>query len=115
MIHQLKLESLKDLDAGKAVIAFERHLTRAANDCADRPGDRKPRKVILEINLTPVLDEDLDCTEVKAQIQVTSKVPVHRTKVYSLGMRRNGILVFNEDSPEAIDQTTLLPDDDGEA
>jgi ribosomal protein L30/L7E len=116
-IKALTLESLKDLDYGKAHLAFQAHLARAAQDCLDRPGDSKARTVTLSIGLVPVLESDLDCTEVKAQIQVTSKVPVHRTKVYSLGLRRNGGLVFSEDSPEAIDQATFFdgePDAGGE-
>lgn len=116
-IKALTLESLKDLDYGKAFVAFQAHLTRAAQDCLDRPGDQKARSVQFQIALVPVLDPGtLDCSTVKAQIQVTSKVPVHRTKVYEMGLRKNGGLVFSEDSPEAIDQTTFFdgePDDGG--
>jgi hypothetical protein len=107
-IVQLTLDSLNRLDFGKANETFQRHLARAAVDCMDRPTDSKPRKVLLQIDLVPVMEQDGDCTEVAAQIQVVSKVPAHRTKVYSLGLRRNGALVFNEDSPTNIDQTTIF-------
>lgn len=111
-IHQFKLESLEHLDSGKALEAFNLHIKRAALDCFDRPGDPKARKVVLQVDLEPVIDDAGECVEVKAQIHATSKVPDHKTRVYSLGLRRNGILVFNEDSLDNIYQSTLLPDDE---
>lgn len=113
MLHQLTLDSLKDLDSGKAAVAFENHLRRVASDCYDRPADATSRKVTMEIAFTPVMEPDGSCSEVKAQIHVKSSVPTHRTKVYSLGLRPNGNFVFSEHSPDNINQPTLM-DDDGE-
>lgn len=107
------IESLKDLDGGKAAAAFETHVKRAAIDCLDRPADNKPRKVTLEVAITPVLEPGGDCTEVEVQIYAKSTVPPHRTKPYSFGLRRNGVLVFNPDSTDNIDQSTLLPGEEG--
>jgi hypothetical protein len=109
-IHQLSLDALDKLDMGKAAEAFRLHLRRAALDCLDRPGDDKPRTVVLKVALKPAMEPDGDCTEVKGQFHVASKVPDHRTKVYSFGLRKNGGLVFNEDSPESIDQSTMFED-----
>lgn len=111
-IHALTLDSLKHLDLGKADAGFKTHLERAARDCMDRPGDDKKRKVILEIAMEPLMLPDGTCDEVKAQIQITSKIPSHRTRVYSFGLRRNGTLTFNEDSPDNVNQTTMLEDDE---
>lgn len=111
-IQQFTLDNLKDLDGGKAAAAFETHVRRAAMDCMDRPGDGKARKVILEVTLSPVMDPAGDCTEVEAQIHAKSTVPPHRTKPYSFGLRRNGVLVFNPDSVENVDQATLISEDD---
>lgn len=110
-VHQFTLRSLEDLDGGKAYAAFALHLKRAAVDCMDRPADGKPRKVLLEVALVPVIEPDGGCSEVKAQIYAKSTVPTHRTKVYSFGLRKNGVLAFNEDSLEAIDQTTMFDED----
>jgi hypothetical protein len=109
----LSLDSLKELDGGKIANAINLHLKRAANDCYDRPGDKKPRKVSLEISVVPVLDSEArSCSEVKAQVHVASSVPKHRTREISLGLKPNGALVFNPDSPDRIDQTTFLKNEE---
>lgn len=111
-IKQFTLESLRDLDGGRALEAFGLHIKRATLDCEDRPGDPKPRKVTLTFSLVPVLDPDLQCSEVKGQLHSASTVPPHRTKEYSFGLRRGGMLVFNDDSPTNINQGSLLDDDE---
>lgn len=106
------LDTLKDLEAGKAHQAFNLHMTRAAQDCFDRPGDDKARTVIMQVDIKPVLDDDGSCSEVKAQIQVRSKVPTHRTRVYSFGLHSHGHLSFNEDDPMDISAPTMFEDED---
>lgn len=108
----LTLKSLADLDLGKGAEAFQRHLRRAIEDCMDRPADTTARKVTLEISVVPVMEQGGDCTEVAAQIHCASKVPPHRTKIYSMGVRKGGHLVFNPDSPDDINQTTFLGEED---
>lgn len=111
-VRQLSLESLKQLDDGKPMAAFNTHLARIAADCLDRPADSKERVVNLKLVCKPQLQPDGDCTEVKMQLFVTSSIPTHKTKVYSCGLRKNGVLVFNPDSLDAVDQTTFLSDED---
>jgi ribosomal protein L30/L7E len=110
-IHAFTLENLESLDLGKASVAFNAHVKRVAMDCLDRPGDANPRKVSMEVVVKPVTNDDGSCERVKLQIQVTSKIPSHRTRVYDLGLRRNGQFVFSEDSPENFDQTTMFDED----
>jgi len=109
-IKQLTIQNFEHLDGGKAALSFNAHIQRVAMDCMDRPGDPRARKVTLSVDLTPVLGEDGSADEVKMKFHVKSSVPDHKSKVYSLGMRMNGVLIFNEDSPEAIDQSTFLED-----
>lgn len=109
-----RLDTMAALDNGKAVATFAQHLQRAALDCYDRPGDGTARKVTLEVSLTPVLEEDRDCTEVSMQMRVASVLPKHQTKVYSLGLRQGGKLVFNPDSPSNINQSTFEMNGDDE-
>jgi len=108
----LTLENLEHLDLGIANAAFQQHIKRVALDCLDRPGDSSSRKVTMEILIKPELLPDGSCDRVKLQIQIGSKVPTHRTKVYDLGLRKNGVLAFSEDSPDNFDQTTLFDGDD---
>ena len=94
---------------------FKRFLDRAAADCEDRPSDPKGRKVTLEIEMTPVLESDLQCTEVKAIVKAKLSVPDFKTKEYSFGLRKTNkgaILVFSEDSPSNINQQSLDLGDD---
>jgi hypothetical protein len=109
---QLSLESLAELDDGKPMAAFNVHLERIARDCMDRPGDAKERAVTLKVICKPVMESDGDCSEVKTQIFVTSSIPTHKTKVYSFGLRRNGVIVFNPESLDSVDQTTMFGDED---
>lgn len=113
-LQQFTLDALRDLDGGKAAEAFRLHVQRAALDCLDRPADPKPRVVTLQFSVAPVLETDGSCDRVEVQINASSKVPNHRTRVYSFGLRRNGILVFNPDSPDSVDQGTFLPDGDNQ-
>lgn len=115
MIREVTLANLDKLDDGKASIAFQRHLQRAVADCLDRPNDAKARVVVLKVAIVPVVEQDGGCREANAQIHVESKVPVHRTKTYSFGVRANASMVFNEDSLDDVSQKTIFdnePDDD---
>jgi hypothetical protein len=105
------LENLENLDLGKASTAFNLQIKRIAADCLDRPGDANARKVTLEVAAKPVVNDDGSCERVKLQIQVSSKIPSYRTRVYDLALRKNGVLVFSEESPENFDQKTFF---DGE-
>lgn len=110
-LEEFTLGSIKDLGGGKAALAFAQHVRRAALDCKDRPGDGAARKVTLELVLSPILQPDGDCDEVSAQLKVSSTVPKQQTKPYSFGLRANGMLTFNPDSLDNVDQATMLKDD----
>lgn len=107
---QFTLANICELDGGVAAVTFEQLVRRAALDCMDRPGDGKARKITLEVTLIPRQEQCGDCTEVEAQVHAKCTVPPHRTKPYSFGLRKNGVLVFNSDSPDNVNQTTLLDD-----
>lgn len=109
-LYQLSLENLPALDLGKVNEAFRAQLARVVQDCMDRPGEQKARKVTLEVTVTPVLQSDGDCTEAKVQMQVVASTPKLRTREYSMGIRRGGGLVFNEDDPEDITSPTMFED-----
>lgn len=111
-LHALDFKSLSILDGGKINTALQMHLQRASLDCQDRPGDPKARTVTVDLTFVPVTEQDGDCTEVKMDVKIKSKVPVHQSKAYSAGLRRNGTFVFNEYSLDSVGQGTFLEDDD---
>ncbi len=104
MKQELTLENLKELDFGKVDVAFARHLKRAVEDCMDRPGDETARVVRLSFLLKPVKDQDGHADDVAMQCQVTSKVPAHKSKVFSCRPRKGGHLFFDSETPENFDQ-----------
>lgn len=107
---EFSLENLSEIDGGKAALAFQEHVRRATLDCMDRPGDVKKRTVTFKVEITPLMQDDGDCTEVVMRLHAASSVPPHQTRLLSLGIRRNGSLVFNPDSPNDVNQATLLPE-----
>lgn len=97
----LSLDSLKELDMGKVQMAFNHELTRTVKDCVDRPGDTNPRKVAIELSLTPQIDKDTgQCEGVHGEFKVRSKTPDRVSKVYDFGLNKKGQLYFNAESPE---------------
>lgn len=107
-VHELTLESIKnDLAGGRVGEAFALELKRCVTDCEDRPGDDKPRKVMLEIELKPSTDEKGFCENVWGQIRGSSSVPKRKTKPISFGVRRGGMLVFNDLSEDNFNQKTI--------
>lgn len=111
-IKPLSLANLKHLDDGKAAAAFDAHLKRIAQDCLDRPGDATARSVVMEVIVKPIVEDNGNCDRVDSQINVKSKIPTHKTRVFNFGLHRNGQFAFSEDSPDNYDQTTIFDDEE---
>jgi hypothetical protein len=109
----LDLATLKDLDGGKPAIAFRRAVEDCVKDCADRPTERRSRKVTLELVLTPVPAEDPEfegsfhADGATGEFKIKSAIPNRQTRPYSFGMDRNGRLFFSTESPANVKQTTF--------
>jgi len=103
---QLSLSSLEQLD-GRIEALFQKHLAFLSSDCMNRPGDKTPRKLSLELSIVPQTDPATgECDDVFVSIEAKSKVPTYKTKEYPLRVSRGGLL-FNADIPDAIDQTSI--------
>lgn len=114
-VEEFKFQKLGDLDNGLSVATFNKLLTAAAQDCWDRPGDVKPREVNLSLLIWPVVDKSSGQIEkVEVGLKITSKVPAHTTNAYSMGLRANGKLAFNPDSPNNVNQATFIREDEDE-
>jgi len=117
-LKELTLGNLKDLDFGKASTTFEVALQRAVKDCLDRPGDDRARTVVLEMKITPVkeiLGNTLSCEGAKGVFRIKCTLPNWETQVVDFGVRSNGKLVFNEDSPRDHRQQTFLGEEEENA
>lgn len=110
MLMQLDLENLKVLDDGRLAAAFEQELRHVVLDLMDRPGDDRERSVTWKVKLKPVCDEDGHCERVNVQVDIGSKLPSRKSRVYDMQARKSArgpMLVFNEMSLDNVDQGTL--------
>ena len=109
-LHEFKLETLTKLDDGRVVEAWNQALRRAILDCEDRPGVTEARKVILQLELAPTIDEDGNVDTVRGQFQVKDSAPVRKTKKYDFSPRLQGkskVLIFNDLSDDNVKQHTI--------
>ena len=112
-LERLSLETIKDLDSGIAMQTFQQAVQRAVRDCIDRPGDKRARKVILQLAVTPVPiieGNTIDCDGAKGIFMCRVKIPDWETRQVDFGVQQSGDLIFNPDSPNNHRQTTLLED-----
>ena len=106
-IVRFDLKSLEFLDP-RVTNAFNRAIAAAVSDCQERPADKSARKISLEMELVPLVDDsDGGCSHAEASFTIKCKVPDRRSRTYSLLVQPRGGLLFNDQAPENADQTTL--------
>lgn len=111
-LKQFSIEELAKVDDGRIAEAFNQALRRVAMDVDDRPGDDRPRKLNLEIAIVPVCDESGLCDSVKLQMQIKESLPTRKSRVYDMGLRKGGLMVYQPMSPENHHQQPLIDEDD---
>ena len=108
MLHELKLETLKDVAGGTVDEAFQTHVKRVAEDCYDRPGCKAARQVTLLVKVTPIIDQAGLCESVKTEVEITSAIPKHISRPIPCGLRKGGKLVFDD-----MEQATMFDGAEG--
>jgi len=98
---------LEELGGGKVAEALRQALDRAVFDCKDRPGEKTARKVILQAELVPVVDDDGQCDTIEMSFQVKDTVPTRKSMTYNFGLKRGGGLIFSTESPGNFNQGTF--------
>lgn len=109
-LKELNLATISDVDFGKADKAFQMALKRVVADCIDRPADKRVRKVTLQITLKPVvdiIDNLVTCEGASGAFQVRAKMPDYETGEVDFGVKNNGSLFFNPESPRNHRQECL--------
>lgn len=99
-------ESLMRMDGGRIALAINNELHRVIEDLSDRPADRTARKVIIQIEISPVGDGSV-ADSTKVGFQVKSTVPTKKSRSYSMRVYGGRELQFNEASPSDARQGTL--------
>ena len=77
MLREFNLSNVEHMADGTIAAVFDVHMARAIADAEDHPGNKKGRKVILELEVTPVVLQDGAVTEVEIEAKVKSSVPAH--------------------------------------
>lgn len=111
MLMKLDLENLKVLDDGRLEAAFAQELRHVVLDLMDRPADDRCREVSFKVKFKPIVDDCGDCEAVQVQVDIGSKLPSRKSRVYDMRARKSTtgpMLVFNEDSLDDMDQTTIF-------
>ena len=107
MRKELTLENLKDLDFGKAAKIWEQKLSGIITDCFERPNESGPRELSLVAKIKPETDQAGDCSDVKVEFHVKTRLPSEHTKQYSMGVTKHGHVFFAEDSSDNPDQLSF--------
>lgn len=110
MRRHLKLEELTHVDGGRIAIAFNQAMARLAADCADRPGDVRPRTLALQCALIPHVDAQGQYEDAKAQFFIVESIPKRKSKVIDLQPTRVGnshAFAFNDLSEDDARQHTI--------
>ena len=102
------IENLPEVDDGKIKLAVNRAIQQAYDDMVQRPGDRSKRKVSLDIEFTPMADDDGLLHSVSTEFAIGVKVPERRSKPYPMEPHAGSkSLLFNPASPEDPHQHTI--------
>lgn len=110
-LEKLTLENVGNVDPA-IVLDWTKKIAAAVQDCYDRPGLKKARKVILEMEVAPVIS-DGRCECVEARFTLIAKAPAAQTRDYQLTASPNGAILVNPASPGNIRQRTLDEIDPG--
>ena len=81
----LTLDSLGDLSSGQAGVAINAALAAAIRDTEDRGSDKKARKVVIEIELKKLGDENVTAT-----VRAKTTIPPYQTEQTVGNLRPNG-------------------------
>ncbi|MHC4715896.1 MAG: hypothetical protein ACYS5V_02925, partial [Planctomycetota bacterium] len=104
-IIEFTFDRLEDIGGGRVAEALRQALARAVFDCKDRPAEKNPRKVILQAELVPLVDEDGQADSVDLTFQVKDTVPTRKSKTYNMGLRGDH-LSYSTESPDHFAQKT---------
>lgn len=108
------LTTIADVDGGRIAAAFLEEMRGVVKDCMNRPGDNRPRKIQLEILLTPLIADDGSCESINGEFVLQHKAPSRRSKPVNFLSTTQGHLKFNPDSAGNAGQRTIFDDGNGD-
>ncbi len=114
--HKLTFENIGKFEGGTVVVAYDKDLAALVRDCRDRPHDKSPRKLTLEVVIIPKNPEGMDETaggyiDVDAQFKIKISYPARKTAMRPFATNAQGQLTFNDMSPDNPHQMTIDNDE----
>jgi hypothetical protein len=106
-LKQFSFSDLATMDGGRIGIAVDQAVKRAAEDCWDLPGEKAARKITIQIEIKPELDQDGMCDSVSTVVQIKQSLPTRKTRPYDFGLRKNGVLTYQPDALDNHEQDTF--------
>lgn len=120
---ELNLETIKELQQGAVFQQVQKLIASAVADCESRVGEKRPRKVVIQLEIEPVTRlEEIDDEHtrrvldgVKLRLQMDLKCPTRKTIEFDCGVGDNHALLFNPENPHNHRQAGLPLTFEGEA
>lgn len=102
-----QFEKLDQIDDGSVVKGINQALKAAFLDCEERPELKKPRKISLEIGVTPVMEKG-EFRYAKVAMTIKSTVPAKGIEVTMRPSSKDAALEFQPSCPDNPDQKPLF-------
>src|SRR5690349_19047350 len=120
---ELNLATIQQLQDGAVFQQAQKLIQAAVADCESRISEKRPRKIVLQLEIEPVTRlEDIDeehtrrvLDGVKLRIQMDIKCPTRKTIEFDCGVGENHSLLFNPDNAHNHRQAGLPLTFEGEA
>lgn len=102
------LETLRQLGNGMVFNQVMRLIQQCVEDCSARPLEKRPRKVLIVINLTPKTHDEPGIDEdtvrqiadgIGMVIQCDNKLPNRKSMSFDCGIGKGGKILFNPHNP----------------
>ena len=101
------LAAIAAMQGGAVDERFIRLFRLAVQDCDDRPGETKARKITLQVELTPVPQGHGHAPHVEISAGLKSAIPDYRSAPTEAKVMHGGDAVFNDLAPDNPDQRTF--------
>jgi hypothetical protein len=107
MLSEFDMSKLGEIDEGRPLMMIQKAIKSATQDCVNRPGLSKTRKINITLELTPICSEDGVCEEVDVEVVSSASIPKSRSKPVNMRPHVRGSLLFNNQSQDDVHQHTI--------
>lgn len=95
----LSLSTLHEVEDGELATEFDGLLRNLVRDCLAKPGVKKARKLVVTLEIWPVLASDGTCDQIDIVPVVKATVPNRSLAAHRMSTTRNGGARFMPSNP----------------